>query len=250
MDNRNYYLYKITNLINGKLYIGVTAHPDKRERQHLYEKPKKGKVSLIKNAAMKYGAENFKFEIICVGQQEYIYDLERKAIDLYDTINCGYNLTPGGLGGLGKKIRERSDDYTCYVSGFWFPNKRVACKAMNITSTTIFYAWKKLGILGDVSKPQWEGNPVYFKGFWFDNVKIAGDVFSKTPDSIRQSVGRGAVEENCKLKTKQPKRKPVINGVTYEDLKSAANALAISYSTIIARIYKQTLEVSYEYTTN
>lgn len=247
MDNRKYYLYKITNLINGKLYIGVTAHPDKRERQHLHEKPKKGRVSLIKSAAVKYGAENFKFEIICIGSQDYIYDLERKAVELYDTINYGYNLIPGGFGGLGKKVSKRSDDYECYVSGFWFPNKRVACKALEIETSNIFYTWKMLGILGDEIKPRKTSKyPIYYKGFWFDSVKTASSIYNKSTSSITQQVYRGNVEETSKVKSYQPSRAVFIDGTEYKDAKDASNLLGIPYSTLIDRLYKNKPGYSYE----
>lgn len=246
MDIRKYYLYKITNLVNGKLYIGVTLHPTKRERQHLHESPKKGKVSLIKNAAMKYGPDNFSFEVICIGNREYIYDLERKAIILYDTINNGYNLIPGGEGGSGKKVNKRSDDYECYVSGFWFPNKRVACEALQLKNSNIFYTWRMVGVLGEECKTRKNKYPVYYKGFWFDSVKTASTIYNKTVGSISQQIYLGNVEEDPSLKTFQPSRKVFINGVMYTDAKSASKILGIPYPTLIDRLYKNKPGYSYE----
>lgn len=192
-----YYLYKITNAINSKSYIGVTKNPDKRKRQHLFENRKKANPKL-KLAISKYGVNNFKFEIICIGSMQYIYDLERKAVDYFNTIESGYNLAPGGKGGQGQKINSRIDDYHCYVSGFWFPNKRVACDKLHITNTNVFYNRKRNGVLGNTEvkvRGSVSGYPVYFKGFWFPDLDKASHVFSKSKLSIRQCITRGYIEE-------------------------------------------------------
>lgn len=57
------YIYKITNLINGKSYIGQTNDYKRRFREHReknYEKSDK----LLYKAFDKYGIENFSFEVI------------------------------------------------------------------------------------------------------------------------------------------------------------------------------------------
>ena len=56
------YVYKITNLINHKVYIGVSNNPQKRWKEHC-----KGNVkyySMISAAIKKYGETNFCFEIL------------------------------------------------------------------------------------------------------------------------------------------------------------------------------------------
>ena len=53
-------VYKIENLINGKIYVGQTKQKiEKRIEQHKYSKN-----SLIGKAIQKYGLENFHYEII------------------------------------------------------------------------------------------------------------------------------------------------------------------------------------------
>lgn len=253
MSSENYYLYKITNLVNGKLYIGITAYPEKRKRQHLYEKPRKGRVSLIKLASVKYGAENFSFEVLCVGKKDYILDLEVKAIAAYDTISNGYNISRGGEGSSVGKVVSRSDDYDCFVSGFWFPNKRTACETLEITNTNVFYTWKKLGVLGDVCKPRNAhvlDHPTYFKGFWFDSVLKASEIYNKPPETIRKYILLGKFEEDSKVRNIPPKRKPVINGITYNDLREASLVTSVPYNTLRQYFYQNKEGYSYEYTTN
>ena len=61
-------IYKITNLINNKIYIGQSVSPYKRFAQHCINHGVKGgknsDTSLINLAIRKYGKENFSFEIM------------------------------------------------------------------------------------------------------------------------------------------------------------------------------------------
>jgi group I intron endonuclease len=93
-----YYLYKITNLINGKKYIGVTRNPKRRWIDH---KTKTSKTYLSRGIH-KYGWINFEFQILVIGDEAYIKELEVKAIVAFNTkAPNGYNLTDGGEGVVG-----------------------------------------------------------------------------------------------------------------------------------------------------
>ena len=62
------FVYKLTNLINGKSYVGQTIQTvEKRFKQHQH-----CKTSLIGKAIRKYGAENFSIEVLaeCTTQKE------------------------------------------------------------------------------------------------------------------------------------------------------------------------------------
>lgn len=240
-----HYLYKITNLVNGKMYIGVTATPHKREREHLHEN-KKNKNPLIKQAIAKYGVENLEFKVICVGERDYIYDLEAKAIHLYDTLARGsteaggYNLKPGGLGGRRGEVKKRSDDYPCYVRGFWFPNKRLACYKMRISNTNVFYKKIKDGTLGDVvSKPKRTiaANEVYYKGFWWPSAYKASEILGTSKTTILLNIKKNKIEQDFSIEVVHPKRKPEIDGKVYENLKQASEKLGVSEHTLKSRFY-------------
>jgi group I intron endonuclease len=182
-----HYLYKITNKVNGKLYIGVTKNPKHRQLCHFrgYDPGR-----MISKAVDKYGEDNFTFEIICIGSKEYIYDLEPKAIILYNSNaekGHGYNLCDGGLVNnqvnKGKSIKTRSDDKFIYVSGFWFPNRRTALKSLNWGAGT-FNGRKIAGTLGDICINRKHGPQefVYVTGFWFPSKKLALDKINITPN--------------------------------------------------------------------
>jgi group I intron endonuclease len=92
------YIYKITNLIDNKCYIGQTLNDlQERWRQH---KKKSSNCRYLKSAFKKYGFENFKFELVCVCFDE---DLDKFEIEYIKKFKClvpdGYNLKEGGLGG-------------------------------------------------------------------------------------------------------------------------------------------------------
>lgn len=88
-------VYKITNNINGKVYIGQTTAPIK-ERWSKHCSPSSNCVKL-KNAIQKYGESNFTVEIIaeCSNRDE-LNKLEKSLIQKHNSIESGYNLTDGG----------------------------------------------------------------------------------------------------------------------------------------------------------
>lgn len=87
------YIYKTTNLVNGKIYVGKK----KGEFTNSY----KGSGRYLKNAFLKYGFDNFSVELI-----EYCEDLqiqnerEKYWIKYYRDMNTPmYNISKGGDGG-------------------------------------------------------------------------------------------------------------------------------------------------------
>lgn len=93
-----YCIYKITNLINGKTYIGQHKYKDLNDSYM-------GSGKLLWRAYRKYGIENFKKEIICknVQYKETIDDMERFYIKKereQNPFGC-YNILDGGEGHSG-----------------------------------------------------------------------------------------------------------------------------------------------------
>jgi group I intron endonuclease len=95
------YIYKVTNKLNNKIYIGQTA---KNNPNYL------GSGTIILKAVLKYGFENFTKEIIescsdCMVDEREIY-----WISFYNSTNkeIGYNISTGGNGGnLGDIVNEK-----------------------------------------------------------------------------------------------------------------------------------------------
>lgn len=93
-----YSIYKITNIINNKLYIGFSNNPNNRFKEHTRLLLKnKHHSHKLQNAFNKYGLENFKFEIIKSNiNQENIEKQEIDYISEYNSYDRGYNCTKGG----------------------------------------------------------------------------------------------------------------------------------------------------------
>ena len=92
------YIYKITNLINNKIYIGQTVRDiDTRFKEHLNESNKENLTSYIHLAIKKYGKENFKCTLIDTAENKEDLNFKEKFwIQYYNSNIDGYNLTPGG----------------------------------------------------------------------------------------------------------------------------------------------------------
>ena len=91
----NYKVYMHTNQINGKKYIGLTKQTCEERWRH----DGTGYKNQIKfyRAIQKYGWDNFKHEIIAEGlTAEQAGELEKQLIIQFNTIEQGYNISPGG----------------------------------------------------------------------------------------------------------------------------------------------------------
>lgn len=95
------FIYKITNQINGKSYIGKTIKTvEKRWKEHCREKDRKRCNSRPLYEAMnKYGVENFSVETLEECLDTDVVEKEKYWIDKFNTyLGEGYNATYGGDG--------------------------------------------------------------------------------------------------------------------------------------------------------
>ena len=94
------YIYKITNNINGKIYIGKTMRSIKqRWKEHLANiKKEECKNRPLYRAINKYGVENFSIEEIEECSDIILSDREKYWIEYYNSFKNGYNATKGGDG--------------------------------------------------------------------------------------------------------------------------------------------------------
>ena len=100
-------IYKITNSVNGKVYIGVTENYQTRKNGHIRDAALK-QTPLYK-AMRKYGIDSFIFEILHDNVDRL---LEIDAIAKYQANNpkYGYNLTEGGEGTIGYKHTDETKE--------------------------------------------------------------------------------------------------------------------------------------------
>lgn len=95
-------IYKITNTINQKAYIGQSIHIEDRWYQHKQESknPRQKPYNYsIHQAFRKYGIEHFTFEIVEECPIEELNEREKYWVAYYNTYKKGYNETEGGEAG-------------------------------------------------------------------------------------------------------------------------------------------------------
>lgn len=101
-------IYKITNLVNDKVYVGQTSHSlDKRWSEHLRDiKRESSESRTLCRAIRKYGPESFKKEIIETTELTNLNERERFWIKKLNSLSFnsgfGYNMTIGGEGIRGR----------------------------------------------------------------------------------------------------------------------------------------------------
>lgn len=148
IDNKHYYIYKITNLINNKVYIGKTSRTiQERYEEHLIfskfdERP-------LYRAMRKYGIENFHLEEIddCNTNEE-ANELEKYYIKKYNSYiysdnSNGYNCTLGGDGSLLLELDEKK------VIQYYLKNNKILKTAefFNVSVSTIYRILKRNDIV-------------------------------------------------------------------------------------------------------
>lgn len=135
------FIYKITNKVNGKSYIGQTRYTvEFRWRQHKNKKDD----SHFHLAIQKYGADNFTVETLEECEVENLDSREIFYIAKYNTFMEGYNTT---IGGGGKRLIFTDNQYDeikgLYLSGF--SSNKIAT-IYKVDKATIIKTLKGLGV--------------------------------------------------------------------------------------------------------
>jgi hypothetical protein len=131
----HYTIYKITNKINGKFYIG-------KHKTNNINDSYMGSGKLIKSAIRKYGIENFEKEILeTFNTEEEMNEAEKRYVVLGEG---SYNLCPGGQGGWGYVntqiwVDDKRLDHNRKVTGF-----------CNLDRSK--YDWKQYSVAGNVRR--------------------------------------------------------------------------------------------------
>lgn len=133
-------IYKVTNKVNGKVYIGQTIQSLKdRWYRHCAKKNlSKAEMNMhIKRAILKYGKENFTVEIVEECDSKLLNAKERYYIGYFDSYNNGYNSTTGGQDGakpLQTPVKVQEEIKELYLYGF---SLDTIAKEYNIDHATV-----------------------------------------------------------------------------------------------------------------
>jgi len=97
-------IYRATNFLNGKVYIGQTKRNlEERKKEHLAE-AKRGSGKSFHRAIRESGAENFKWEVMCTASSPqqldlletfYIYSARKQKIICYNKASGGNSWSNG-----------------------------------------------------------------------------------------------------------------------------------------------------------
>lgn len=196
------YVYKTTNLVNGKIYIG-------QHKNSVYNHKYFGSGRLMLRAIEKYGIDNFKNEIIHIcNSKEEMQKMEIYYIDKYQSFpktGKGYNLTPGGEWG-DVTFGMNEEQYEEYCNKFRGENngmygKHVTKEAKDKMSRTR----KERGVgLG----PK---NPMYKSGERGIHPLLGSERSEETKNKISKSL-KGNIPWNKGIKLVPPKKE-----LTYEE---------------------------------
>lgn len=149
-----YYIYKITNKINGNFYIGRRQCVDSIENDNYF-----GSGKRLKIAIKKYGKENFTKEVlhVCLSLEELI--LSEKTIvskELLENTNC-YNLAVGGNGGFTfykNRVYNHTEEAKNKISKANSGRKRPDVSEHNKISLNKYWVGKKRSIEDRLKKSE------------------------------------------------------------------------------------------------
>ena len=136
-------IYKITNVVNGKIYIGKTSSSlEERFKMHLYDSRRKDiKHRPLYLAMQKYGEDKFIPEVVeTVDNIDDLDSRERYWIAKLDTYNHGYNAT---LGGDGTIHIDRQEVIRLHEEGY---NNTQIAKELGASRSHISRVVKSLGL--------------------------------------------------------------------------------------------------------
>lgn len=175
--NMKYTVYKTTNLLNGKIYIGKhqTNNPDD---DYL------GSGDAFLAAKEKYGKENFKKEVLFVFDTEAEMNAKEAELVTEEFVNRNdnYNLCPGGKGGFGF-IRNHPDYHEWQKRGA----KAGTAKLKEIYGEDYSKNWRTAGRKAFDQKMQSNG------GAWFENPRFSGKTHTEeTKEKLRKTKNIGS----------------------------------------------------------
>jgi len=220
------YIYKTTNLLNDKQYIG--------KKQGVVDKNYYGSGKILQAALRKYGKDNFRVDILeyC----ETSHDLNQQEIYHIANSNPEYNIAKGGTGG--NTLMYASKEHLEEVS-----KKRVASATRAYREMTIDQKQKRNAAISRAKK----GRPNGHSGR-----KHSVEEIQKRRAAVMRTVQNATPEQKQKWRAAQVagaanrvgvtnihSQHPVqINGITYAGVIVAATELNVSRQTINSWIKK------------
>lgn len=217
----SYKVYKTTNIVNGKYYIGVhkcNAHLCKTRCNYL------GSGNAIKNAIKKYGKENFFKETIKeFGDYESAYLFEAKMVkDEQVRDSMCYNLCLGG-GATPETLPQNKE---CDING-------VKYKSISHASIELNTYPKAISDYINFGKelPKSTTKDCTIDGIYFNSYSEAASYFNTNRYTIKRWIknNNGYSKNKC---TKRAAKKVTIDSIAFNSYREACDYYGVSLRTL------------------
>lgn len=245
-------IYKITNILNNKVYIGQTIRPLEERIERHFDEAENNVLpeNHFHRAIRKYGRENFKVEKIDEAEnREELNNKEKFWIKEYKSTNdeLGYNSTAGGEGGNTylKRTKEQMEETKRKISiansgrgnGM---SKQIKCKSIktgeehffgSAAECCRFFGTKNKEIFIDRANGE---NNTYWRDEWmfaFEKDDYRDNYFIKPPRKCRNGTKTYLISEKETLEFDS--KNEAIHFLGYSTLKSGAlleNAIINGYT--------------------
>lgn len=212
-------IYKITNKINGKFYIGQSVDIERRFMEH---KTPHGTMNSIKLAMKKYGKENFSFEVIEECSEN---DLNEREMYWIATLKPQYNRCGGGTGAKGHHVSEEvRSELSRKSKAYWdrLPDEKKQSIMRNLTGPPVGH------LVSDETKGKLRAANL--------GKKQSAQTIEKRKETMRKK------KENGYKRTNEWCNKKVIcveTGVVFESVKAAARSIGCNPTSVSGNLKKR-----------
>jgi len=230
------FIYKVTNRINGKAYVGLTTNQvSDRWQLHIRLAERSEKPTGLRAAIKKYGADKFEIVQIDVAHSiKELIDKEVSAIQLHGTrAPKGYNLTKGGELPSGTPITINDIEYR---------NIKVAAEVFEVPYKLVYSRLVKVGwsvreAFGLEPSPVLHKHPVEIRGEIFESQSNAARAYGLSNRLVWARLKNGwSIEEALGLEP--PPNSFEINGKLYPSRNDAARAYGVNPNVVNGRLQK------------
>ena len=184
-------IYKITNLVNNKIYIGQSKNIEQRWKEHIRHSKNEhnAKKTYIHKAINKYGKDNFKFEVLEECKFEELDKKECEYIAKFksNVRGIGYNSTPGGDARYNVVLKGTDNPVSVFnEEEVFFIREKYADKNTSCSEAYNLFCSKYKNISINTFKSVWKGNG--YKDIHYDVYTEENKKMNRTLGFIKKDI--------------------------------------------------------------